>query len=271
MGPTLIYGTAWKKDRTAALTALALEQGFRAIDTACQPKHYHEPGVGEAVCAWLERGNRREDLFLQTKFTPIDGHDERVPYDPRAPIADQVRASFAASLANLGVSYVDSLVLHGPYTPYDLTDDDWEAWTALEAIHANGGCRALGVSNVRLEQLRALVEGAKVRPAWVQNRCFAAAGWDRDVRRYCAAEKIGYQGFSLLTANVAVLRHPETHAIARRAGATIAQLVFAFARAAGMVPLTGTTDPAHMREDLAHGAIALEADDVARLEGLVAR
>ena len=71
--PRLIYGTAWKKERTTELVAQALRAGFRGIDTACQPKHYHEPGVGEALAVVAREGVLRSDIFLQTKFRPCEG------------------------------------------------------------------------------------------------------------------------------------------------------------------------------------------------------
>src|ERR1700744_339805 len=89
--PHIIYGTAWKKDATERLVATAIRQGFRAIDTACQPKHYNERGVGAGIAAALTNTNcKRADLFLQSKFTAASGQDpERLPYDPKAPIPQQ--------------------------------------------------------------------------------------------------------------------------------------------------------------------------------------
>src|SRR5579864_8274766 len=112
--PDFLYGTAWKEDRTPVLTELALRSGFRAIDTANQRKHYFEAGVGEALSASFEQGLlRRGDLFLQTKFTYRHGQDDRLPYDPSAPLTEQVAQSMASSLEHLKTTYVDSLVLHG--------------------------------------------------------------------------------------------------------------------------------------------------------------
>ena len=114
--PTFIYGTAWKEDDTGRLVRMALDAGFRGIDTANQRRHYHEAGVGEALAEAFAAGVlRREDVFLQTKFTYVGGQDHRLPYDPRAPLATQVEQSFASSLQHLGVDYLDSYVLHGPY------------------------------------------------------------------------------------------------------------------------------------------------------------
>ncbi len=105
-------------------------------------------------------------------------------------------------------------------------------------------------------------------PAFVQNRCFARAGWDRDVRAFCMDRRIVYQGFSLLTANPEVLRHPLVAGLAARGKATRAQPVFRFARAVGMLPLTGTTDAQHMKQDLASRDLALSADEVRAIESL---
>ena len=267
--PRLLYGTAWKEDETRRLTELALRQGFRGIDTANQRKHYHEAAVGQAVATVIESGlTTREELFLQTKFTFRRGQDHRLPYDPEAPVAAQVEQSFASSLAHLGTEAIDSYVLHGPTRSVGLAEADWDAWRAMEAIRQSGRARLLGVSNVTLEQLQRLCQGALVRPHFVQNRCYAARGWDRPVREFCAANGLVYQGFSLLTANRAALAHPELARIARRHGRTAAEVVFRFALDVGMIALTGTTDPGHMREDLDVFAFRLDPEDVARIEGL---
>ncbi len=270
--PRFLYGTAWKEDDTQRLTELALQNGFRGIDTANQRRHYHEAGVGQAVAAAIASGElTREDIFLQTKFTFQPGQDHRLPYDPAAPIATQVAQSFASSLDHLGVSQIDSYVLHGPMFRDGLSNDDWEAWRAMEAIHDSGRARLLGVSNVSLEQLKLLCEGARVRPRFVQNRCYASAGWDRRVREYCGANGIVYQGFSLLTANRAALAHAEMAQIARHYGRTLGQIAFRFALEVGMLPLTGTTAAAHMQEDLSIFDFELERAEVERIERLVER
>src|SRR5438034_5695705 len=109
--PRFLYGTAWKEDETQRLTELALQQGFRGIDTANQRRHYHEAAVGKAVAAAVRDGLvSREDLFLQTKFTSRAGQDHRLPYDPLAPVATQVEQSLAGSLGHLGTDAVDSFL-----------------------------------------------------------------------------------------------------------------------------------------------------------------
>lgn len=267
--PRFLYGTAWKEDDTRRLTELALAQGFRGIDTANQRRHYHEAAVGQAIASAVARGTvTRDGLFLQTKFTFRPGQDHRLPYDPAAAIAVQVEQSFASSLEHLGTATVDAYLLHGPTQRVGLAPADWEAWRAMEAIHDSGRVRLLGVSNVTLQQLQALCDGARVRPHFVQNRCYAVQGWDYHVRRYCAAAGIVYQGFSLLTANRELLNRPEMARIAQRHRRSITQIIFRFALDAGMVPLTGTTDAAHMRADLEAFDFRLAPDEVERIERL---
>jgi diketogulonate reductase-like aldo/keto reductase len=267
--PRFIYGTAWKEEQTARLTRLALEQGFRGIDTANQRRHYHEAGVGQAIGETIRGGLvAREDLFIQTKFMFRDGQDHRLPYDPAAPISVQVEQSFASSLEHLGVESIDSLVLHGPSQRAGLSTADWEAWRAMEAIHDSGRARLLGVSNVTLEQLDRLCQEARVRPRLVQNRCFAVLGWDSTIRRYCSANGMTYQGFSLLTANREVLSSLQVSRIAERHDKTPSQIIFRFALEVGMIPLTGTTDPTHMREDLDVFDFQLDQEETATIERL---
>ncbi len=267
--PRFLYGTAWKEEQTRPLTELALRHGFRGIDTANQRRHYHEAGVGQAIAAAVANGLvTREELFLQTKFTFREGQDHRLPYDSRAPIGVQVEQSFARSLEHLGTEQIDSYVLHGPMQRVGLTPADWEAWRAMESLHDSRRVRFLGVSNVTLGQLQALCQQARVRPQFVQNRCYAVMGWDYPVRQFCTANGLIYQGFSLLTANREVLASPDLARIAAGYGRTAAQVVFRFALDVGMMPLTGTTDSEHMREDLEVFDFHLAPEEVALIERL---
>lgn len=267
--PRFLYGTAWKEDETQRLTELALKQGFRGIDTANQRRHYHEAAVGQAITAAIESQLVvRNDLFLQTKFTFRSGQDHRLPYDPKASVTTQVEQSFASSLEHLGTEFVDSYVLHGPSQRIGLTSDDWAAWRAMEEIHDSGRARVLGVSNVTLEQLQSLIQKARIRPRFVQNRCYAARGWDRLIREFCAANSMIYQGFSLLTGNRDVLTRPKLVQIAKRYGRTVSQIVFRFSLDVGMLPLTGTTSADHMRADLDVFDFSLEPAELQIIERL---
>lgn len=249
--PKMIYGTAWKKERTRELVLAALSAGFRGIDTACQPKHYNEPAIGEAIEEAIASGllASRSSVFLQTKFTPLRGQDERVPYDASAPLAEQVRQSFATSLRNLRSEYVDCLVLHSPLPTMEET---LEAWRAMEAIHSTGAALQLGISNCyALDELQQLYEAAVVKPAVLQNRFYAASDWDRELRAWCAPRGVCYQSFWTLTANPKAIEAPAVRDIAARLGVSGAQLFFRYVLQLGITPLTGTSSEEHMSADMA--------------------
>ncbi|MGR8980459.1 MAG: aldo/keto reductase family protein [Gammaproteobacteria bacterium] len=265
--PTFLYGTAWKEDQTEALTRLALDSGFIGIDTANQRRHYFEAGVGEAVRqALAEQKLKRSDIFLQTKFTFSSSQDHRLPYDPQADYSTQVEQSLQSSLIHLQTDYVDSYILHGPAAGRGLTEADWQVWRAMEDFQKSGAVRLIGVSNIDFKQLQLLIEQSDIKPAFVQNRCFARTQWDADIRRLCRDHDILYQGFSLLTANVSELNRPEIDRIAKRVGGSVAQVVFRFALQLGMIPLTGTTSQRHMLEDLAVYTIELDPAEIETIE-----
>ena len=264
--PSFIYGTAWKKEATAQLVQLAVSSGFTAIDTANQIIHYNEALVGEALLALDHKGIKRETLFLQTKFTPVGGQDHKTPYDASSDITTQVGQSFESSLKHLHTEYVDSYVLHGPYSREGLGEADWETWAAVEGIYKSGRTKMIGISNVNAGQLKQLCEKAEIKPMVVQNRCYAVLGWDQEVREICQANEIIYQGFSLLTANRETLADPEIRGIAKRLGTGPEQVIFRFAMQMGMLPLTGTTSEQHMKEDLQVESIELSLDETQRIE-----
>lgn len=264
--PSWMYGTAWKKEATAQLVLQAVGAGFRAIDTANQLIHYQEALVGEALLALAQQGIKRESLFLQTKFTPANGQDHRTPYDIKADLTTQVKQSFDSSLSHLHTDYLDSYVLHGPYSRHGLGAADWEVWAAIEGLYESGKTKMIGISNVSAEQLVLLCERARYTPMVVQNRCYAAQGWDREVRDICRAHHVIYQGFSLLTANRGVLVEPEVRAIAERFKTGVAQVIFRFAMQIGMLPLTGTTSRQHMQEDLVADQFTLTPEDCHLIE-----
>jgi diketogulonate reductase-like aldo/keto reductase len=248
--PRIIYGTAWKKTATERLVRTAIQQGFRGIDTACQPKHYSEAGVGAGVAACLSAELTRADLYLQTKFTPPSGQDPmRIPYDPQAPLATQVAQSFAASLGNLQTDYLDCLVLHSPFGNAEQT---MEVWRAIESLVDVGAVRQPGISNCyELEQLKTLYNLARVKPAVVQNRFYAETGYDLEIRAFCKQQRIVYQSFWTLTANPHIVAHAAITSLASKYGRTAEQILFRHLTQSAVVPLTGTKSETHMREDLA--------------------
>ena len=248
--PKLIYGTAWKKSATERLVATAIARGFRGIDTACQPKHYDEPGVGAGVAASLGDNLTRADLYLQTKFTPLSGQDpKRIPYDSQAALPQQVVQSVEVSLHNLRTDYIDCLVLHSALPSAKQTH---EVWAAMEAFVDSGKVGQLGISNCyQVLQLEALYDGARIKPAVVQNRFYADTRYDLNIRAYCRRRHIIYQSFWTLTANPNALLSAPISALAAKYQRTAPQILFRYLTQIDAAPLTGTSSEQHMREDLA--------------------
>lgn len=267
--PPILYGTAWKKELTVKLVEEAILCGFRGIDTACQPKHYNEPGVGDALNRLVHQGISRNQIFLQTKFTPLRGQDpERIPYDPDAPIADQVQQSFSRSKENLGTAYIDSLVLHSPLADLDET---LKAWRSMEEIVIRKEVGQIGISNCYdFEFFCRLYDSAKVKPSVLQNRFYKESGYDRELRSFCRRHGIVYQSFWTLTANPQVLAHQSIQDACKKYNKTPAQILFRYLMEIGVCPLTGTSSEGHMREDLAVLQFSLEMADVESIHGSLA-
>lgn len=253
--PFLIYGTAWKKDRTADLVQQALEAGFRFIDTAGQPKHYNEAAVGEGWTAAAESlGLTRPDIFLQTKFTSVSGQDTSdtaapLPYDPSLPLPDQVAASIQTSLRNLQTDYIDSYILHSPEMTIEKT---MLVYRAMEDAYDQGYIRRLGIANCYdTSMFQSIYDQARIKPEILQNRFYAATHWDTDLRTFCADHDIWYQSFWTLTANADALANAHDWAAAA-ALPSAETLLYAYILSWGYgTPLDGTTQWEHMVEDIA--------------------
>ncbi|KAL2846664.1 NADP-dependent oxidoreductase domain-containing protein [Aspergillus pseudoustus] len=257
--PTFIYGTAWKKDQSADLVHQAITAGFRAVDTAAQPKHYREDLVGDGIRRAIGDGViRREDLYIQTKFTSIHGQNpDDMPYNPNDSITDQVHASVKSSLYNLRPSagpesadeaYIDTVVLHSPLPTMAQT---LEAWTALET-YVPRVIRNLGISNTTLPILRELSSLANVKPAVVQNRFYGGTQFDVPLRAYCRERQLVYQSFWTLTANPELVRSEAVVSLSREASVSSAVALYGLVLGLGRTTiLNGTTKRAHMEEDLA--------------------
>lgn len=266
--PKIIYGTAWKKGRTADLVELALKQGFRGIDTACQPKHYNEAGVGTGIARCLNDTLTRADLYLQSKFTPIDGQDpNRIPYNTRLKLPDQVAESCAVSLKNLQTDYLDGLILHSPLMNLENT---LTAWRGMEALVDKGLVKQIGLSNCYdPDYFSQLFQQARIKPAVLQNRFYAATGYDQALRAFCREQNIYYQSFWTLSANEALLLHPSLESIASRHQRTTEQIFFRFLTLQSIIPLTGTSSAQHMAEDLDIFSIELNPLEVMAIEALL--
>lgn len=253
--PPFLYGTAWKKELSASLVYQALQNGFTAIDTACQPRHYREDLVGEGVRKFLvanKSGFKRSDLYLQTKFTSITGQDpNNIPYDPKSTLSEQVNQSVATSLKNFTViegeePYLDALVLHSPMPSVQET---LEVWQTLER-YVPEKIRNLGISNTDLFTLMELYERASIKPAVVQNRFHGDTKYDIALRKFCAEKGIVYQSFWTLTANPRLMKSHAVQQTAQTVGVGPANALYVLVMGLdNTVVLNGTTNQKHMKGD----------------------
>ncbi|ODO10325.1 hypothetical protein I350_02554 [Cryptococcus amylolentus CBS 6273] len=273
--PRIMYGTAWKKDYTSELVIQAVKAGFCGIDTAAQPKHYREDLVGKAIQTLLTKGIvKREELFIQTKhaslFPPtsvLDGQDltKPIPYDPKAPLVEQVKQSVQSSLKNLGIDYIDSVILHSPLRTID---DTLKAYTVLESFVETGQIRQLGISNIYdAKQLEHIIRQVDVAVSVVQNRWYEGNAWDWEVYDVCQKYGVQYQSFWTLTGSPTLLGDPYVSGMARKYGVTTSQLMFKLCQLWNITPLSGTTSPDHAREAIAaeEAKIEKDAEDVVKL------
>ena len=206
----------------------------------------------------------RERLWIQTKFTPVGGHDDRKPYHVWQPVEDQVRSSFTTSLANLGTTYVDAILLHSPLETYELT---LRAWRVLEQFNREGFAKTLGVSNVNFQTFERLWNESTVKPGIVQNRFYNKTGYDREMRAFCRSHGVAYQGFWTITGNRNVVSGPVVAEIASRLGKPPVSVYYRALMQLGVVVLDGTKSTDHMREDLGVFEFELDAADVAAIDG----
>eukprot|EP00591_Stephanopyxis_turris_P010916 CAMPEP_0195510304 /NCGR_PEP_ID=MMETSP0794_2-20130614/2985_1 /TAXON_ID=515487 /ORGANISM="Stephanopyxis turris, Strain CCMP 815" /LENGTH=358 /DNA_ID=CAMNT_0040637693 /DNA_START=292 /DNA_END=1368 /DNA_ORIENTATION=+ len=249
--PTLKYGTAWKAEKTAEYVRQALHAGFRHIDTACQPKHYNEAGVGIGwTTAAKELGLSREDVWIQTKFTSVSGQDpNRIPYDKDAVLEDQVLQSLKKSLENLRTDYLDSYVMHGPENTWEET---LRVWSVMESFVERGFVGQIGVSNAwDVDFVKFLFERAQIKPAVVQQRFHADTKFEVEMRKFCEMYGIEFQSFWTLGANRHALHSQPVVELARKKELTVEELMYAYCLSIGITPLDGTTNDAHMALDMA--------------------
>lgn len=265
--PKIIYGTAWKKDNTAKYVLEALKAGFKGIDTACQPKHYNESLVGEAVKL---SGIDRDKLYIQTKFTPLTGQDPNtIPYDKDASISDQVTQSFETSKMNLQSNYVNALILHSPLFPFSAL---MEVWRTMEKIYETGEAKALGISNCYdISVFKRLYNEAKIKPSILQNRFYEESDYDSSLREWCDTHDIVYQSFWTLTANPHILGSRTVMHLAMKYRKSEAQIFFAYLISQGITPLTGTTSVEHMLDDLEAEQITLKSEEIEQIRTLLHR
>ena len=252
--PALGFGTLIPDPgETRAASANALKTGFRHLD--CAERYKNEREVGEALQAELASGTiAREDLFITTKLWNTNHRPERV-----AP-------AFDASCARLGVSYLDLYLIHTPYAfqpgdnvePRDaggnlIYDRDvtlLDTWRALERLAKGGKCRAIGLSDVVLENLVPLYEAARIKPAVVQVESHPHLP-QTELLDFCKQKGIVFLAFAPLGhgARPGPLEDPVILNIARETSQTPAQVLLAWGIQRGTAILTTAKSPERIREN----------------------
>jgi len=253
----MIYGSAWKKERTRDLVIDAIKAGFRAVDTAAQPRHYWEDLVGDAVRQLIREGTvTREELYIQTKFTkPMAQDPNNMPYDASLSVPEQIKASVASSLRNFrpsdlsdhfSGSYIDCLLLH---SPFPTIQDTFQAWKTLET-YVPRQIRSLGIANVPFEALTELYRSVDIKPIVVQNRFHPGTRFEGDLRVFCKDNDITF-GYGILKKNTDLLASDPVIELANKVGVSVQIAQYGLYLGLGdMTALNGTTNAGRMKEDL---------------------
>ena len=252
--PALGFGTLIPDPiATRNATKAALEAGFRTIDTA--ERYRTEREVGEAMQEVFKEGKiKREDVFVTTKLWNTNHRPERV------------KPAFEASLKKLQLDFVDLYLIHTPFAFQPGDDQDprdadgkvvydqavtlLDTWKALEELTNEGRCKAIGLSDVNLEQVRHIVEAARIKPAVVHVESHPyLPEWE--LLNYCKKNGIVLQAFAALghSSEPSLLNDPVITAIARRVSKTPAQVLLAWAIQRGTAALTTSKNPTRIQEN----------------------
>src|ERR1700741_4115497 len=270
--PALGFGTLIP-DAAETITATrgALEAGFRHFD--CAERYGNEREVGEALHAGLAAGGiAREDIFVTTKLWNSNHRPERV------------ERAFEASLDRLGLNYLDLYLIHTPFAfrpgdeqdPRDqngnvLYDHDvtlLDTWKALETLVDHGKGRAIGLSDISLDELKPIYESARIKPAVVQVEAHPYLP-ETELLEFCKEKGVVFLAFAPLGHGMkpGLLEDPVISAIAAREGKKPAQLLLAWAVQRGTAVLTTPRTAARARENFDISALPEEAlDEVNRIQ-----
>ena len=238
--PKLGLGT-WLMNNAEAAQAVrdAVKLGYRHIDTA--QAYENEKGVGEGVRTC---GVAREELFITTKVAA-----ECKSYESAA-------ASIDGSLAELGLDYIDLMIIHSPQPWMEVNQSDnryykenLEAWRALEDAYKAGKIKAIGVSNFLIDDLKNIIDNCEIKPMVNQILCHIS-NTPVELVDFCNENGIQLEAYSPV-AHGAVLGNEAIKAVADKYGVSIPQLCLKYDIQLGMVVIPKTANPAHMESNAA--------------------
>src|SRR3954468_1254423 len=269
--PALGFGTLIPDPvATKVATRAALEAGFRVLDTA--ERYRTENEVGEAMREVFNEGKiKRSDVFVITKLWNTNHRPERV------------KPAFEASLKKLQLDYVDLYLIHTPFAfqpgdeqdprdangnvIYDKAVTLLDTWRALEVLVDEGKCKAIGLSDVNLEQAKGIFDAARIKPAVVHVESHPyLPEWD--LLHYCKKNGIVLQAFAALghSSKPNLLEDPVITTIARRVNKTPAQVLLAWAIQRGTALLTTSKTPSRIKENFE--VSTLPEDAVQEISGI---
>lgn len=246
--PQLGFGV-WQvpDDEAATAVATAIESGYRSIDTAAI--YQNETGTGKAIAA---SGVARDELFVTTKLWNTEqGYDSTL-------------RAFDASLAKLGLDYVDLYLIHWPVPAKDAYLDTYRAF---EKIYAEGRARAIGVSNFLPEHLERLLGETSVVPVINQIELHPQLQ-QAESRALHAEHGILTEAWSPLGSGKGLLEVPTVVAVARKHGRTPAQAVLRWHIQTGNVVIPKSVTPSRIAENIDVFDFELDADDLAAFAAL---
>ena len=270
--PALGFGTLIPDAATTtSATRDALEAGYRHFD--CAERYRNEREVGEALRIGLAAGGiAREDIFVTTKLWNSNNRPERV------------EPAFEASLERLGLDYLDLYLIHTPFAfqagdEQDPRDENGnviydqgvtlqDTWRAMEDLVDHGRCRAIGLSDIGLNELQPLYESARIKPAVVQVEAHPYLP-EMELLEFCKAKEIVFLAFAPLGHGIrpGPLEDPVVSQIAARIGKTPAQVLLAWAIQRGCALLTTPKTAARARENFDIAALPADAfDEINRIE-----
>jgi diketogulonate reductase-like aldo/keto reductase len=262
--PALGFGTLIPDPvATKTATKAALEAGFRLLDTA--ERYRTETEVGEAMQEVFKEGKiKREEVFVVTKLWNTNHRPDRV------------KPAIEASLEKLKLDFLDLYLIHTPFAFQPGSEQDprdangnviydkgvtlLDTWTAMEGLVGEGKCKAIGLSDVSLEQVQDIVKAARMKPAVVHVESHPyLPEWD--LLKYCKENGIVLQAFAALghSSEPSLLKDPVITAIAQRANKTPAQVLLAWAIQRGTAPLTTSKNPSRIRENFEVSALPDDA------------
>jgi len=270
--PALGFGTLIP-DAAVTITATrdALEAGFRHFD--CAERYGNEREVGRALKAGLAAGGiARGDIFVTTKLWNSNHRPARV------------EPAFEASLERLGLNYLDLYLIHTPFAfqpgdEQDPRDKDGnvlydhgvtllDTWRAMESLVDGGKCRAIGLSDIGLDEVKVIYESARIKPAVVQVESHPYLP-ETELLEFCKEKGVVFLAFAPLGHGMkpGLLEDPVISGIAARVGKTAAQVLLAWAVQRGTALLTTPRSAARARENFDISALPGDAlDEINRIQ-----